>query len=69
MLKATHEIKFPEERTYWIAYTNTEIFSYGYIDSDQELSSGQPNLWSTLDEEEWVNKLINDFNTNPNETN
>jgi hypothetical protein len=69
MLKATHEIKFPEERTYWIAYTNTEIFSYGYIDSDQELSSGQPNLWTTLDESKWLYKLKKDFNTIPDETN
>jgi hypothetical protein len=62
MLKATHEIKFPEVRTYWIAYTNTEIFSYGYIDSDQELSSGQPYLYFTTDEAEWIEKLKTDFN-------
>lgn len=65
--KATQNIEFPEVRTYWIAYTNTEIFSYGYVDPDQELNSGQPYLYQTTDREEWVQTLINDFNTNPDE--
>jgi hypothetical protein len=64
-LKATHNIEFPEVRTYWIAYTNTEIFSYGYIDPDQELNSGQPYLYSTTNEDEWIAKLETEFHTNP----
>jgi hypothetical protein len=60
-LKATHNIEFPEVRTYWIAYTNTEIFSYGYIDPDQELNSGQPYLYSTTNEDEWILELRTEF--------
>jgi len=68
-MKSTYDIIYPEQTTYFIAYTNTDIFAYGIVEPEQEMVTGQPNLWSTLDEEEWVNKLINDFNTNPNETN
>jgi hypothetical protein len=60
-LKATQNIEFPEVRTYWIAYTNTEIFSYGYIDPDQELNSGQPYLYSTTNEDEWILELQTEF--------
>jgi hypothetical protein len=60
-----NEIKFPEQTTYFIAYTTNEIFAYGWVDSDQEMVTGQPNLWTTLDEEEWIYKLETEFNTNP----
>jgi hypothetical protein len=60
-LKATQNINFPEVRTYWIAYTNTEIFSYGYIDPDQELNSGQPYLYQTTNEDEWILELQTEF--------
>lgn len=68
-MKAVNEIKFPSETTYFIAYTNTEIFAYGIVNSDQEMQTGQPILWTTLSEAEWVYKLETEFNTNPNETN
>ena len=61
-LKATQNINFPEVRTYWIAYTNTEIFSYGYIDPNQELNSGQPYLYSSTDMNAWVLELQEEFN-------
>jgi hypothetical protein len=60
-LKATQNIEFPEVRTYWIAYTNTEIFSYGYVDPDQELNSGQPYLYQTTNEDEWILELRVEF--------
>jgi hypothetical protein len=60
-LKATQNIEFPEVRTYWIAYTNSEIFSYGYIDPDQELNSGQPYLYQTTNEDEWILELRVEF--------
>jgi hypothetical protein len=60
-LKATQNINFPEVRTYWIAYTSTEIFSYGYIDPDQELNSGQPYLYQTTNEDEWILELQTEF--------
>ena len=62
------EIKFPQQTTYFIAYTSKEIFAYGIVQPEQEMVTGQPNLWNTLSEEEWIYKLKNDFNTNPDET-
>jgi hypothetical protein len=67
-MKAVNEIKFPSEITYFIAYTNTDIFGYGIVNPDQEMQTGQPYLYQTTDREEWVQTLINDFNTNPDET-
>ena len=64
-LKSTYEIKYPEQTTYFIAYTNTEIFAYGIVTSEQEMTTGQPILWTTFDEAEWVAKLESEFNTNP----
>ena len=65
-LKTTYEIKFPEMRTYWIVYTNkTDIFSYGWCEPDQEMTTGQPYLYQTTSEQEWVNELETEFNTNP----
>jgi hypothetical protein len=64
-LKTTYEIKFPEQTTYFIAYTDTQIFAYGIVEPNQEMTTGQPLLWTTLDETEWVNKLETEFNTNP----
>jgi hypothetical protein len=67
-VKSTYEIKFPSETTYFIAYTNTEIFGYGIVTPEQEMTTGQPYLYQTTNREEWVQTLINDFNTNPDET-
>jgi hypothetical protein len=52
----------PEEVTYFIAYTDTEIFSYGKIDVTQSMSTGQPHLWTTPSELEWKDRLLSDFN-------
>jgi hypothetical protein len=60
-----NEIKFPQQKTYFIAYTDTDIFGYGWVDPDQEMTTGQPILWTTLSEEEWVYKLETEFDTNP----
>lgn len=69
MLRATHEIKYPTETTYWIAYTDNTIFSYGECTPEQEMQTGQPYLYATTNREEWVNELITVFNTNPDEPN
>lgn len=55
-------INKPEELTYFIAYTNTEIFSYGKVDNTQVMSTGQPYLWTTPSELEWKERLLSDFN-------
>ena len=62
-MKTTHQISFPTQKTYWIAYTNSEIFAYGECTPEQEMQTGQPLLFSTTNREEWVEKLYNDFNT------
>ena len=60
-----YEIKHPEQTTYWIAYTNTDIFSYGICTPEQQMYSGQPFLWTTLSEAEWLYQLKTEFNTIP----
>ncbi len=67
-MKSTYDISYPEQTTYFIAYTNNEIFAYGVVTTKQEMTTGQPILWTTLDEAEWVEKLENEFNTNPYES-
>jgi hypothetical protein len=37
-----NEIKFPTQTTYFIAYTNSEIFGYGIVTPEQEMVTGQP---------------------------
>jgi hypothetical protein len=64
-MKSTYDIIYPEQTTYFIAYTNTNIFAYGMVEPDQEMTTGQPILWTTLDEAEWLYKLKTEFNTNP----
>tara|TARA_R110000751_G_scaffold65819_1_gene134519 strand:+ start:2220 stop:2420 length:201 start_codon:yes stop_codon:yes gene_type:complete len=60
-----HEIKYPTEPTYFIAYTNTTIFGYGLVNPDQVMDTGQPLLYTTLSEAEWLNELLVEFNTIP----
>jgi hypothetical protein len=67
-MKSTYDIIYPEQTTYFIAYTDTDIFAYGIVESNQEMTTGQPILWTTLDEAEWILKLETEFNTNPYET-
>ena len=66
-MKTTFEISFPTQTTYWIAYTDSEIFAYGECSPEQQMTTGQPLLFSTTNREEWVNELVNNFNTNPDE--
>lgn len=56
------EIKFPTQRTYFITYTDTSIFNYGYVDPDQQMTSGQPELYQTTDEQAWITQLQTVFN-------
>ena len=65
-LKQTFEIKYPSEKTYWIFWTDkVSQFVYGWTETTQQTDTGQPNWWTTTDEEEWVAKLETEFNTNP----
>ena len=59
------EIKHPTETTYFIAYTDTNIFGYGIITPEQVMDSGQLYLYTTLNEEEWLKELLTKFNTIP----
>ena len=56
------EIKYPTATTYFIAYTDTLIFGYGIVTPEQVMDSGQPYLYTTLSEEEWLEELKNNFN-------
>ena len=62
-----NEINKPQETTYWIAYTDSNIFAYGEVDSTQQMTTGQPYLFKTTDRIIWKSKLINDFNTDPDQ--
>ncbi len=65
MLK-TYEIKFPEQKTYWIFWGDKETdFVYGITETNQVTDTGKSNWWTTTDESEWIYKLENEFNTNP----
>ena len=65
-METTFEIHYPEERTYWIFWTNkTDNFVYGWTEPTQVTDTNQPNYWTTLSEIEWISKLETEFNTNP----
>ena len=60
------EIRYPEDKTYWIFWTDkVSQFVYGWTETTQQTDTGQPNWWTTTDEDEWVAKLETEFNTNP----
>ena len=60
-----HEIKYPAQTTYFIAYTDTTVFNYDLVNPDQVMTTGQPYLWTSLSESEWLKELLNVFNTIP----
>ena len=53
------------QKTYWIAYTDTTMFRYGTVEPGEFLTSGQPYIWSSTIEEEWLSELLTKFNTDP----
>ena len=55
------EINYPESLTYYIIWTNN-VVSYGNLTSEQCLSSGRENLYTTLDKNELINELLTNFN-------
>jgi hypothetical protein len=55
------EINYPESLTYYIIWTNN-VVSYGNLTSEQCLSSGRENLYTTLDKNELINELLTKFN-------
>lgn len=62
-MKTTHEIKSPEVLTYFIAYGET--VAYGEVSPEQTMATGQPYLFQTTDKTEWLEKLLNDFDIEP----
>ena len=68
-LKTTFEIVYPQEKTYWIFWTDkVSKFVYGFTEPTQVTDTNQPNWWTTTDEQKWLDRLANEFNTNPYET-
>ena len=55
------EIKFPEQLTYFIAYTDYDVYASGTVDVNQEMTTGQPFLYQTTNENDWLEEL-NKFN-------
>lgn len=53
------EIKYPSQTTYFIAYTNDRVCAWGVVEPDQEMVTGQPNLYQTTDRAEWLAELQN----------
>lgn len=53
------QILFPSEKTYFIAYTTDRICAWGSVEPNQEMSSGQQNLYQTTNENEWLAELQN----------
>jgi hypothetical protein len=50
-------INYPPVRTYFIAYTSYTIYNNGYVDPDQTMTTGQPNLYQTINEAEYLVEL------------
>ena len=49
---------------YFIVYNNDKIvFHYGTLTEKQFLATGLENTFITEDKQEFIDKLINDFNT------
>ena len=54
------KIEFPEQKTFFICWNGTEttITSYGIVETYQCMETKQPILNQYVNEEEWVNILI-----------
>ena len=62
-----HDILHPVQTTYFICYdsiTDTDP-AYGVINTDQELTSGRSNIWTSLVEQDWLDELKNTWNIVP----
>jgi hypothetical protein len=57
METTTLEIKFPEQTTYFIAYTDNATYASGIVEAEQEMTTGQPFLYQTTVEAEWIEEL------------
>jgi hypothetical protein len=62
------ERKYPRKTTYFIAYTNADIFGYGIVNSDNVMTTGQPLLYTTLIKADWLAELLIKFHTVPDLT-
>jgi hypothetical protein len=53
------EIKYPLEKTYFIAYDeNDENVHYGTIDIDQCMTTGKQTVYTTTIEQEYIDELL-----------
>ena len=53
------EIKYPLEKTYFIAYDeNDENVHYGTIDVDQCMTTGKQTVYTTTIEQEYIDELL-----------
>jgi hypothetical protein len=53
------QILFPSVLTYFIAYTDSKKCAWGKVKPTQQMQSGQPKLYQTTVEGEWLAELQN----------
>lgn len=56
-----------QKDTWFIAHNGAEIVHYGFVEVGKSLNSGQPIIEEFDDEEEWRNRLLNDFGVVPDD--
>lgn len=52
-----HKISKPAQKTFFITYTDQNIFAYGVIGTEEEMVSGQPYIYTTTSRKEWITEL------------
>lgn len=52
------QIKFPAQKTWWIAHNNDSICHYGLIQTTQQVTTGQPVLEDYTDVSTFIQRLI-----------
>ena len=61
----THKIIYPTEKTYFIAYNDTNVFCYGSTNTNQQTVTALANIWKSTSETDWLNELKDVYNTTP----
>lgn len=62
-----HEIKYPQETTYFICFNGTQVTAYGSVQPSQSMQSGQPVLQTFTSRNEWL-KELQKHDINPDDT-
>lgn len=52
------QIKYPDERTYYICLNGSEVMAYGFINPNQTFTSNKETMFIYTDKNEFINKCI-----------